>query len=288
MRVFINLPDGAPVPKVTFEEGSKENGFVALNSRMTRDPDGKPTSKTRSENYSKNVQTKYEPQGGLKKQTKKRIRNREHDSSSEEDPPADVSAVTASDIYRQVLKIAEQRSAGSKTEGPKVAEGTYKSEQNKWSNSDSNWDISHQHKHPGAREARSTENRRGRSPPQNNSQFNPSQNQENRGGPYYRERKQTNDPSFRSEQRTSGYGQTQKYAGSRSGKGGHHNFHRKPPAEACKDMLKGGICITGGCTSKHGKHMKEEKECHHIGDGTPCPHIWKEDGCKFSHQSKNA
>ena len=83
-------------PAVRFADDYEEHGLVALNSRLARDPAGKPTSETCSESYSKNVKTKYEPQGGLNKQAAKKRGKKDipHDSSSEEEPAADVSAIT--------------------------------------------------------------------------------------------------------------------------------------------------------------------------------------------------
>ena len=79
-------------PKVTFtQEEETGHAYVALNSRLARDPAGKATSETCSESYSKNVKTKFEPQRGLQKETKKRGRKHAslNDSSSDEDRPAE-------------------------------------------------------------------------------------------------------------------------------------------------------------------------------------------------------
>ena len=119
-------------PAVRFADDYEEHGLVALNSRLARDPAGKPTSETCSESYSKNVKTKYEPQGGLNKQAAKKRGKKDipHDSSSEEEPAADVSAITtAENIYRHVLAIVNQQEKANKMPCFKFARGACSDDQ---------------------------------------------------------------------------------------------------------------------------------------------------------------
>ena len=148
-------------PKITFEEEGKEHGLVALNSRLARDPAGKATSETCLESYSKNVKTRYEPQGGLNKQPKKKRRKVSHDSSSEEEPPADVAVVTAENIYEQVMAIAE-KNAASKLECFKFAKGNCRDEQCRWSQDSSSKNSDRRTSQSGREATRPAENIRGK------------------------------------------------------------------------------------------------------------------------------
>ena len=160
-------------PKITFEEEGKEHGLVALNSRLARDPAGKATSKTCSESYSKNVKTRYEPQGGLNKRPKKKRRKVSHNSSSEEELPADVAVVTAESIYEQVMAIAE-KNAANKMECFKFAKGNCRDEQCRWSHDGSNKNFDRRTSQSGREATRPADNIRGKSPTRYTSHHNPS------------------------------------------------------------------------------------------------------------------
>ena len=58
-----------------------------------------------------NVKTRFEPQRGLQEDTKKRGRRHAslHDSSSDEERPADVASIMGANIYKQAMAIATQK-----------------------------------------------------------------------------------------------------------------------------------------------------------------------------------
>ena len=88
-----------------------EHARVALSSRLARDPAGNATSETGSESYSMNVKTRFESQRGLLEDTKKRGRRHAslHDSSSDEERPADVASIMGANISKQAMAIATQK-----------------------------------------------------------------------------------------------------------------------------------------------------------------------------------
>ena len=281
-------------PTVKFAGNYNEHGLVALNSRLARDPAGKPTSETGSESYSKNVKTKYEPQSGLIKQAtkKRRKKNVSYDSSSEEELAADVSAITTANIYQHVIAIVNQQAKASKGPCFKFARGACSDEHCKWSHDSSQQTTSRQENRqvPTGRERQQGESRRSRESSNNNFRQNHAGASRPTSTPFYQRDatrgsapKSYEERNFtpRSEHANSSY---------RGGKGGKGKVipSFQPPSGACSAMIKKGICTNSGCRDKHGAWTVGVPPCHHIADGTPCIFIWSSRGCRFAHKAKNA
>jgi hypothetical protein len=284
-------------PVVSFADDEQEgHSMVALNSRLARDPAGKATSETCSESYTKNVETKFEPQSGpskkkAKKQRKKASSNLD-DSSSEEESRVDVAAIAASDFCNKVLAIMEKTS-GSKQECFKFAKGGCKQYSCRYSHDGpQKFPTSDTARRPMYEQDRgAADKKRGRSPPPHNSQKYTTQNFKNFDDSERREKSQAATLSYRGEQpQNFNRDQPRGSKGGKGGKGkgGHHLPNIQPPRDACEQVVRKGTCEERRCRANHGKSATEEKECHHIRDGTACPFIWMSRGCRMSHKSKNA